>query len=473
MANEISIADKDIRARIIDMAIACGITDDYQHEMIFDESRDIVIDKARGIGITTAVSFQKMIKILMPELWSSAQRENVIVSAGAEQARHLIDYVKHFWSVLESQFSQKLKITKDKAETSDGRWIMSLACEPDSIRTYHGDVVFDEFAYFENGLDRKFFKAVSGVQTSGGQTHYISNPNGEAGTFFDIWRDKQGIYKKYSLPYTVCKRKMYRDTVLRAKKKLFDYEFDEEYCCLFNPASRGAIPYKYIDNAVKQWAELGLKINEYRKTDCMLGTGIDFAKMVDQTILVTLEKRNMLKIPYWLEVVLGDYDEQLNYIDRLDGEINSQQVFFDKTGNVKLAEEIEKRFSLKYVGKQFTNPYKEKLFQKIKYALMDRKLPLPNDEALIRQLKGLKRKVSASGNVQYAGKEDDYVWALGLALDCIEEEGGDISIEERTTVENTKHKEANQVIRPSVLTQTGDFGRGEVRTGANWGGMFK
>lgn len=472
MTNEISIKNPDIRQRIIDMAIACGITDDYQHEVIFDESRDIHINKARGIGITTAISFQKMMKILQPELWLNAQRENVFISASKQQAQHLIEYVEQFWMVLESQFKQKLKITKDKITTDEGRWLLSIACEPAAVRTYHADVVLDEFAYFENGLDRKFFKAISGAQTGGSQFHYISNPNGEQGTFFDIWKDKQNIYKKYTIPWTACKRKTYRDVVLKSKLKLFDYEFDEEYLCLFNPASRGAIPYKYIDNAVKQWAELGLKVNEYKKTDCMIAVGIDFAKMVDQTILFALEKREHIKAPYWLEVVEGDYDEQLDYIDRWDNEVNSQQVFFDKTGNVKLAEEIEKRFSLKYIGKQFTNPYKEKLFQKIKYALMDRKLPLPNDEDLIRQLKGLKRKVSASGNVQYAGKEDDYVWALGLALDCIEEEGGDINISERTVIENTRHKEANEVIRPAVLPKTGDFGRGEQR-GANWGGMFK
>ena len=435
--------EQTIRDKIVEMAIACGITDNYQHEIIFDESRIVHINKARGIGITTAISFQKMVQILLPEIWENPQRENIIISASDEQARHLIEYIREFWGKLSSQFSQKLKTGKDKIETEGGRVIMSLACNPDAIRTWHGSVVFDEFAYFKKELDRDFFKACSGVLTTGGQVHYISNPNGERGVFYDL-RESKGI-KHYILPYTKCRRKLYREAVAEQKKQLLSWEFDEEYCCMYNPPSRGAIPNELIDRCIDK----ELEVNEYRRTENQLLMGIDFAKLVDQTAIIILEKLDLdvLKV-FWIDAFRGDYNEQLEYIERLDTSLDTSIIKYDKTGvGIKLGEDLEKKLGMKLEGMTFTNSYKDKLFHKLKIKMLDRKLIIPFHEQLIEQLKNLKRKASAGGTIQYSGKEDDLVWALALAVDCADDEMGEYKTDEIPKIEDIKRGAVNSIFQ--------------------------
>ena len=406
--------DLEVRKKIIDLASACGLTDEYQHEIILCEDRKVIIDKARGMGITSALSYQKMMKILIPEVWQNAQEECIIMSATEEQADHILAYVKKYWNICREQFNTQLKIRAGKIEASNGRWIMSLACDPDNARTWHGDAIFDEFAFFKNGADYDVFKAVSGVLTTGGQVHYVSTPNGERGKFFDLWERKDRLYKKFNLPYTKCKRELYRASVLEAKKDLLAWEFEEEYMCSFAPKSKGALPSEIIDNCIHEY-----KYNEYSETDTYKVGGIDFAQLVDETAMVYLEKLpgNMLRA-FWVDTTNGDYDTQEDTIVAHTELFKLQNIFGDRTGGgIKVCADLEKKLGC-FKGFQFTNQAKDKMFHQLKDLLMRKKLILPPHDKLIRQLKGLQRKVSASGVVQYSGKHDDLVWALCLSIEA-------------------------------------------------------
>ncbi len=408
----------EVAKKIIDLANACNLTDDYQHEIILDESRSICANKARGIGFTSAISFQKMMKILIPEVWVAPQEENIIMSATELQADNIISYVDKYWSICKSQFSTQLKIKSGKVEASNKRWIMSLACDPDAVRTWHGDAVFDEFAFFKNGWDYDVFKAVSGVLTTGGQVHFVSTPNGERGKFFELCERADRAYKKYKLHYTSCKREQYRASVLKAKKELLDWEFEEEYCCSFAPKSKGALPSELIDACIHEYS-----FNDYLRTPTRKVGGIDFAKLVDETAFIYLEKlENAVRKVIFCDTMSGDYDVQEETIIQHSDLFELEQIYGDRTGSgSKVCEDLEKKLH-NFKGVVFSSPFKDKLFNLLKHTLQKKGIVLPNHSKLIKQLKGLQRKVTASGVIQYAGKHDDLVWALCLALLASEEE---------------------------------------------------
>lgn len=406
----------EISKKIIDLAMACGLTDDYQHELILDESRSIIIDKARGMGITSALSFQKLMKITIPEVWHNPQKENVIISASDDQADHIIEYVNQYWDIIGGQFSQKVQQGKSKVYSKWG-WVMSIACNPRSLRSWHGDLMFDEFAYFANELDYAFFKAQSGAMTTGGQKHFVSNPNGERGKFFEIWDDKKRYknYKRYSLPYTKCKRELYRNSVKEAKQELLEWEFDEEYRGLFNPPSRGALPNELLDRQTKDYT-----VNEHKKIEGQLFQGTDFGKVVDETATIILEKFDDKRLRiYWIETMNDDYSFQLQYLKNLDDKLSPSKNLVDKTGvGVKLVEDCQSTIGYKVEGFQFSNQSKDRLFTQLKLALMDGKLELPRHEKLLKQLKGMNRHFTTGGSVSYSGKHDDLFWALCLAIEA-------------------------------------------------------
>ena len=407
---------------LIKMAKSCGITDTYQHDIILDESRKTIINKARGIGVTTAFAFRALIRTLSG-ITLSYGGESVVVSRGEEQAEHVIDYVGQFWQMLRP-YATGLFLVKDDSghkKWSNNASILSLPNKAQAVRTFHGDVYLDEFAHFFGRTDKDMVSAITGNISLGGSLYIASTPFGERGEFWRIF-EKDKKYKKYKLPYTVCRRKSYQEAVNDEKEHLDPLTFAQEYKCEFMSSEEKPLPYQLIIRQVDN----GLRINQYMKTNNAIFGGIDFAKEVDETAIVKLEKsENDVKIIRWVESIYNmPYEDQYDYIERLQNSWNTLLWFYDATVAEKIKEDLNKRLGSKGYPFTFNSQSKINLVFLIKQALIDRKLILPNYEKLIHQLSSLEKRITAFGNVQYGhpeGEMDDLVWALALALRACEE----------------------------------------------------
>jgi len=416
-----------VRKNLTRLAVECEVGHDYQLEAIFDETPDVIYNKARAIGLSKAMCFRIVLRMAVPKYFVNPQRETILNSSDDGQEEHLmVDYVRYFWNRLKSKFKAvAVNDAKDCLALDNGYVCHSLACNPNAARGYHGDYYGDENAWWAPGKDKKMKTAVSGVVANGGKRRIWSTPNGEQGEFWNTW-DKSKSFKKVTLDYKVCPRQMYLDFVLRERADAIEMgmlsEWEQEYMCSFKVEEGRAIP---ID-AIEQCYHDDQFPNVLYPTTNNLHMGIDFAKKKDRTWIVILERLgdNLFKIYYIKQFVKTLYTEQFAYINDLIGRLdNLVTLRFDKTGvGVKLAEDFTSGIgSQEESGVSFTNQSKERMFTKVKYALIDNQLQLPNCPDLIQQIRKLDKVVSSSGLVQYAGKEDDGFWALALALDGAKE----------------------------------------------------
>lgn len=469
--------DKLIKSNISKLANAYGVTDKYQHDLIYDTSRNIIINKARGIGISTAFCFKALMKAIMPEIMGNTQKEAVILSRSDNQALHLMDYIFDFWQLLKDKANVTTREeSKSSLAFSNGQRIFSISCNPAAIRTYHGDVYGDEIAHFEGDIDRKMLVAISGVLSSGGCLLLCTTPNGERGEFFRIWTKQPELYHQYNLPYTVCKREVYQKYVKAEKKKMLPMEFAQEFCCKFISEKDRAIPLDIITMNIQK----DLEINKYRETDNPLYCGIDFAKIVTETCIYIFEKlENNILRTYWVETFAKtNYTEQLNYITRLNENLNITKYLIDKTGiGIRLEEELKVVIGWKLEGMNFTNSSKEKMFELVKNGLLDRKLILPNNEKLIEQIHTIEKVISAGGNVQYRhsdNKKDDMFWAMALAINCAY--GGRVVAGDYRMTESKIIKELNSGSRIETQKRVGIMETETNNAGttpSRWAGAWK
>lgn len=412
-----------VRKNLINLCNACGVGHDFQIEAIFDESQDVIYNKARGIGLSMAMCFRIVLRMALPKYFINPQRETVLVSSDDDQAVHLMtDYVRDFWNKIKGKVkANAVNDAKDCLKLDNGNVCYSFACNPNAIRSYHGDVYLDEHAWYMPGKDKKIRAAVTGVVSNGGKRRLWSTPNGEQGEFFNTW-DKSKSFKKVELNYKVCPRPMYQDFVARERIDAIDMgilsEWEQEYDCSFVVETGKAIEYRYIDQCYND-NQFPTTLYETKNN---LYMGIDFAKKVDRTWIVILEKLSdiLFKVYYIQQFAKTSYTEQFNYLNDLIPRLNTLiKVQYDLTGvGVKLAEDFTSGIASEpEAGVTFTNTKKEQMFTKVKFALVDNQLQLPNYPDLIKQIRGLNKIVTSSGLVQYSGKEDDGFWALALALD--------------------------------------------------------
>jgi phage FluMu gp28-like protein len=85
---------------------------------------------------------------------------------------------------------------------------------------------------------------------------------------------------------------------------------------------------------------------------------------------------------------------------------------------IQLAEEAEREFGWKVEPITFTPAVKEELAYGLRADFEDRRLRIVSDDKLRADIRGLKKEVTASGNLRFAGESDDghcdRFWALAL-----------------------------------------------------------
>src|SRR5437867_6231562 len=120
-----------------------------------------------------------------------------------------------------------------------------------------------------------------------------------------------------------------------------------------------------------------------------------------------------------LELHNKSFPEQREELYRLLDLPTLQRACLDGNGlGRQMAEEAKLRFGWKVESIIPTGPLKEEMAYRLRAAFEDKRIRIPRDAALLDDLRGIKKEVTASGNIRFDGSCDDShcdrFWAKAL-----------------------------------------------------------
>jgi len=415
----------------------------YQEKLFDCKANFRIINKARQIGISTAIAMEA----LYYAIWFDNQTI-LLVSTGDRASRELMDKIKNLLFAMKEKFtleigsnkvSNELDIdTKTMITFKNNSRIVSLPNNPDTVVGFRAHRVYiDEFAHLENSKD--IWTSILPSISRGGKLTIISTPKGKIGEFYRIWSESvqgKNDFVRLIMPYTDVTEMDYREKIEENKKLMTEIQFNQEYNCEFIDENISMFPYELINPCIVEVDSI-FRI----KTVNPIYLGIDFGNLRSSTVVIIAEKLEtkwVVRPP--IKEFLGkkriegeeaesDFRPQLEYIKDLVMKIRPTRVFVDSTGyGLPLFDELRRSFGGLIQGTTFSNPLKENLITNLRVLFENRQIEIPPNENLIDQLHGLERMVTKGSEfVRYKhsyGKFDDYVWALCLAISPQTSKGG-------------------------------------------------
>jgi len=197
----------------------------------------------------------------------------------------------------------------------------------------------------------------------------------------------------------------------RAKKMLPEQVFLQEYEASFLPDA--AAVFRGVDEIIKD--------------DCLQDAvpghfyvmGVDLGKHEDFTVICVIDKYNN-NVVYFDRFRQIDWPFQKKRIIATARRYNNARIIVDSTslgGPIK--EDLEREAGLIVDEFTFSGKSKKELIEKLSIYIEQKYIFIPNNEALIDELKSFGYQLTDAGNVKYSAPEglhDDCVDALALAV---------------------------------------------------------
>ncbi len=207
-----------------------------------------------------------------------------------------------------------------------------------------------------------------------------------------------------------------------------DEQWLQEYCC--TPADESSAFFSYeMLNACEERNLALMSFDELKAHLCsassnlrspILYLGLDVARKHNLCVIDVGEKIGDV---VWdrcrIELHNRPYSEIEFELYRLLALPQLKRACIDATGQGdQLAERARERFGWKVEAVKFTAPLKETLAYGLRNDFEERKLRIVSDEKLRADLRGLKKEVTASGNIRFVGETEDShcdrTWAKAL-----------------------------------------------------------
>ena len=116
---------------------------------------------------------------------------SIVLSRGERQAKQFIEesvapHVRALGIIARfiSAEIPETSIYKQEVQLGNGSNIIALPANPETARSYEGDVTLDEFAFHKDA--RKIYEAIGPSITRGFDISIISTPNGQQGVFHEL-----------------------------------------------------------------------------------------------------------------------------------------------------------------------------------------------------------------------------------------------------------------------------------------------
>jgi len=434
----------------------------YQVDWCRDNSRLRICEKSRQIGLSYADSYDSVLKAAV-----AGGRDVWVMSRDEAQAKQYIRYCKRWASILQRAAEDYEEALFDPGagkaaqvqmlSFASGRAIYALSSNPDAIVGKTGHVKLDEFALHKD--QRTLYAVAKPVIQWGGTLSVISTHRGAGTVFNEIIVDirEKGNRMGWSLHTVPIQRAVDQGLVeriqamegphgsarpgreeatpadgepgptaasrqewlSRQRAECIDEEqWLQEYCCVPADEASAFISYDLINPCTESDC---LKDFDYLAS-CgnALFVGVDVARKRDLCILDVGERLgdvvwDRLRIEL-LNRSFGEIEEELYRLARLR---QVRRICIDATGlGAHLAERAEEKFPGKIEPIVFTARVKEDLAIRLKVDLEKRRVRLADQDELRADLRGIRKQVTSSGNVRYAGESQDShcdrFWAKAL-----------------------------------------------------------
>jgi len=314
-----------------------------------------------------------------------------------------------------------------------------------------GDIVLDEFVLHQD--QRLLYKVAKPVTTWGGQLSIISTHRGANSVFNQLIREilDRGNPMGWSLHTVPLLKAVAQGLVKRINEKAGANETDEEflkrihaecidedqwkqeYCCEPADDSTAFLSYDIIQPCV---ADCMKSFRYLLECGNPLWLGMDFGRFRDLTVIDVGEQvGDVVWDRFRIELHNTPYEQQKDELYPLLALPNLRRACIDagSWGN-QLVEEAKKRFGWKVEPIIFNPSLKEQMAYALRAAFQDKRLRIDGDPKLREDLRGIKKEVTASGNIRLDGSCDDShcdrFWAKALrhhAMSRRREAGGAVA----------------------------------------------
>jgi len=423
----------------------------YQDEWIADRSRLKIIQKSRQAGISYADAYDSVIKAspkgALFDVWVSSRDE--------AQAKLYLEDCKHWARVLQLVADDLGEIVFDAANNfsayvlqfNNGRRIYCLSSNPNALAGKRGHVKLDEFALHHD--QRLLYRVAKPVTTWGGTLSIISTHRGANSVFNQLIRDitENGNPMGWSLHTVPIRKAVEQGLVERINSKSGGHESREEfleriktecideeqwlqeYCCVPADESSAFITFEMI-HACETDCLRDYNYLLHRQNDLYLG--MDTGRKHDLSVIDVGEKiGDVVWDRYRIILKNKSFSEQEHELYRLLALPRMKRACIDATGlGMQLAERARQQFGWKVEPITFTAAVKEEMAYRLRAAFEDKLLRIASDLELRADLRGIKKEVTTSGHIRFAGESEDShcdrFWALALRLYALSSNEGGI-----------------------------------------------
>jgi len=326
--------------------------------------------------------------------------------------------------------SRQIKGTR--IQFASGFEIIALSSAPRSIRGKQGVVMIDEAAFVDN-LD-ELLKAALALLMWGGQVIVVSTHNGADNPFNELLGDvdagrRRGGHRTITFDDAIAaglfeRVKLVTNTPLTKEQWIAEvrgsYTEDqarEELDCIPSQGAGSLIPMEKIVACLHPDAG---KPELYAKGATTLGRDVAIRKD-----LAVIHATEIVATTLWLRerwmARKATFAEQDAQFDRMMAAYRVVRAKIDQTGmGEKVVEDTHRKYGDVVEGVIFSGPRRLDLGLGLLKRFEDETIRIPNDKALIADLRAIKKK-KGTGNVpqlvETGSLHADEFWALALAVD--------------------------------------------------------
>lgn len=299
-----------------------------------------------------------------------------------------------------------------------GNFIAATPANPDTVRGYSANMLFDEFAIHKDA--RAIWTAAFPILTRGYRGRVISSPKGKGNKFYEIMTDKSGTWSRHVMDIYQAIAQGAPLNAAQLKAGLNDDDaWAQEYELQWLDEASAWLSYDLIDAVENDHAGIP---EHYTGGPCYVGVDIarrshNFVIWVDELVGDVLWNRELIVEK---NISFAEMDALQDSVER---RYRVMRYCMDQTGmGEKPVEDAKRRYGWHRVeGVLFNGPNKQTLATLIKESFEDRKSRIPEgDQKLRGDLHAVKKIDGPTGAPRFDADADsnghaDRFWAKSLA----------------------------------------------------------
>ncbi len=423
-----------------------------QRDFIIDDAPLVIAEKGRQLGISIAQAYRIVRRCSL-----EGAKDEWVMSRDERQAKQFILYVKRWATILKIAAEdmgemvldthEGKQILKHSVRFASGACVYALSSSPDAIAGKTGHVTLDEFALHKD--QRELFAVAKAVTQWGGTLTIISTHRGIGSVFNRIITDikaaprlfdqdsRQAQFARSWSLHTISVQTAVEQGLVekinkssgrdetrqgwldRQRAECIDEEqWLQEYCCIPADEASAFLSYDLIQSCEDSDC---IKDQGYlQDVKNPLYVGVDVARKQDLFVIDVGEKvGDVIWDRLRVELKGKKFSELTSELNRILCLPQVKRCCIDASGmGMQMAEEAKLRHGYKVEEITFTAPVKEELAFGLRAAFEDKRIRIPRDDKLSADLRGIKKEVTVSGNIRFAGESADShcdrFWAKAL-----------------------------------------------------------